>query len=470
MQVSKRSQIKREFEGAELGDERLSRRLVDIAGRMCLEPDRGIPRLMASEAQLEATYRFIGNERVSPEQVMGPHVAMTQKRAAAAQRVIIAHDRTTFCFAGETRREGLGRITGDEQGFLAQVSLAVSDEGCPLGVTAVQTWNRPTGQRKRRKPQPMSGAADSENARWWAGCQCAQAVLSSHNDVVHVIDRDADSYTLYHQLDAASMQHVVRSCHRRRCASSTRPTIEPLSDVVAEHSTVKLTRQVQLSRRGQGSSAKTRKSYPARRGRKATLQCSACTVTLHRPHQCDKALAPTLQLNVVEVNEVNVADGLTPVHWRLLTNLPVDTADDVAAVVDAYRCRWMIEEYFKAIKTGCSFEKRQFDSYKNLVRALAIFLPIAWQLLWLRFAARQHPDQPASSVLPDVTLTVLRYLVKKRQHRDLPDPLTVHHAMMAIASLGGHLKRNGPPGWSTLGLGWDRLLVAQDLYIDMVQM
>ncbi len=43
--------------------------------------------------------------------------------------------------------------------------------------------------------------------------------------------------------------------------------------------------------------------------------------------------------------------GETPVEWFLLTNLPVDTPDEIAFVVDCYRGRWTIEEYFKALKT-----------------------------------------------------------------------------------------------------------------------
>ena len=64
-------------------------------------------------------------------------------------------------------------------------------------------------------------------------------------------------------------------------------------------------------------------------------------------------------------------------------------------MVDAYRARWVIEELFKALKTGCQIEKRQMESYGALRIALALFLPIAVRLLALRDAARSEPDAPA---------------------------------------------------------------------------
>jgi hypothetical protein len=73
----------------------------------------------------------------------------------------------------------------------------------------------------------------------------------------------------------------------------------------------------------------------------------------------------------------------------LFTNEKLDTPADIEAVVDHYRARSVIEEYFKALKTGCSVEKRQLCTYEGLVRALALFVPVAWALLSLRELGRK---------------------------------------------------------------------------------
>jgi hypothetical protein len=98
------------------------------------------------------------------------------------------------------------------------------------------------------------------------------------------------------------------------------------------------------------------------------------------------------------VLERDCPKGQEPIVWYLVTNEPIDTAEQVAEVVDAYRARWVIEEFFKALKTGCQIEKRQMESYEALRIALALFLPIAVRLLALRDAARTEPEQACSAL------------------------------------------------------------------------
>jgi hypothetical protein len=88
-----------------------------------------------------------------------------------------------------------------------------------------------------------------------------------------------------------------------------------------------------------------------------------------------------------------------------------------------------------------------------LSNALALLLPIAWQLLLVRNEARERPDTPASELLLSDELEVLRAAARK----PLPAHPTIHDAMLAIAGLGGHLKHNGPPGWQTLAKGHQEL-------------
>lgn len=114
----------------------------------------------------------------------------------------------------------------------------------------------------------------------------------------------------------------------------------------------------------------------------------------------------------------------------------------------------MIEEYFKALKTGCSIEKRQLESYEALANALALLVPVAWRMLLARSAARTSPNAPAKTAFESTELIVLKHRLKLKT-----PPKTVKEALYATAKLGGHLKRNGPPGWGTLGKGMEELLL-----------
>jgi len=180
-------------------------------------------------------------------------------------------------------------------------------------------------------------------------------------------------------------------------------------------------------------------------------------VRIHRTESVDPRLAKWLDINVVQVSELNPPPGEAPVSWTLLTDLPISTADQVQAIVDHYRARWLIEEFFKAVKTGCAYEQRQLESYHALDNALATFLPIAWRLLVLRTMARAEPDLPATLALTSGQIAILRAVGRTK----LPLRPTLRNALLAVAALGGHLKNNGEPGWQVLWRGMRQLLAME---------
>src|SRR5512138_738179 len=127
-------EIRGEVENADFGDKRLTARLIRLAEVFSRAPDQSFPKAAGSDAALEATYRFFGNEAVSPAAILQPHIAATVARCAQALAVVVAHDSTELSFS--TDREGLGRLAGDEtHGFLGHFALAVAARTrAPLGV------------------------------------------------------------------------------------------------------------------------------------------------------------------------------------------------------------------------------------------------------------------------------------------------------------------------------------------------
>ena len=123
-------------------------------------------------------------------------------------------------------------------------------------------------------------------------------------------------------------------------------------------------------------------------------------------------------------------------------------------IVDGIDC-WLIEEFFKALKTGCAYEKRQLESLPTLLVALALLAPIAWRLLLLRHLSREPPATAATVALTPRQLQVLR---ASSVGAALPRSATVMDALRAVARLGGQLRQNGPPGWLVLARGFQKLL------------
>ena len=187
--------------------------------------------------------------------------------------------------------------------------------------------------------------------------------------------------------------------------------------------------------------------------RSARLGVSARSVVFQRPRYVTEG-PEALDVNIVYVRELDGPADQDPVTWVLVTNEPIATPAQVAAVVDHYCARWLIEEYFKALKTGCALEKRQLESFRSLTNALALFVPIAWRMLLLRSLSRTRPDAPADQALSRTQLALLRHLQPKK----MKEGATVRDALYAVAGLGGHLPQNGPPGWQTLARGMEELL------------
>jgi hypothetical protein len=454
------AEVTDELSQVTLGDARLNRRARRIAGILAASPGDSFPEQMCNDAELEALYRFLSNERVESGELLAPHFELTTARSIAAQDVIVIHDTTVFSFGGETRREGLGRIKKGGQGFSAHVGLVAGlEDGIPLGVIGLIPTTREGELQPRAETRAKVHDRPREFARWEELLDDCVARLDGCN-AIHVMDREGDAYPLLSKLNAADRRFVIRSKGDRTLAVPRGDTQQPrnLHDALEQAPHV-LTREVQLSTKRPDRMARLRK-VAARMARMAVLDVSVTSVELrHPPYTAGRSrkgstLPYSVPVNVVHVCERNAPTDQEPVEWVLYTNLAVGTLDDVAVIVDAYRRRWLIEEYFKALKTGCAFEKRQLETKHALLNALALFIPIAWRLLVLRHLSRLEPDIPASKLLNTRQLTILR----ARDKVTLSRVPTVREAMLAVAAEGGHIKNNGDPGWQVLGRGYEKLL------------
>ncbi len=141
----------------------------------------------------------------------------------------------------------------------------------------------------------------------------------------------------------------------------------------------------------------------------------------------------------------------------MVTTEPIDTKKQVEAIVDAYRKRWIIEEFFKALKTGCRYQEHQLESAKTLLILLAIETALAWRMLLARWMAQNDPNAPGNAILNATQLMLLAAIAKQKK-RELPSKLSASAVLYEIAALGGHIKNNGPPGWLVLRRGFDELL------------
>jgi len=442
--------VQRELESARLSDRRQAERLRRTSEKMAARPDKGLPQIIRNASQLEGAYRFFSNPRVEWEMLLEAHAEQTRERASRASRVVVAHDTTEFAFGGE--RKELGRLSRKTRGFLGHFALAIDGaSSMPLGVVHCESLVR---EEEKRGKRAGGGDEANEALRWHRG---AAAVHQDLPNAVHVMDREADSYVLLEEMLLRRQDFVVRVRYRDR------RTDEGPIGVLAASAPLQAEREVWLSPRPPHSSPRHRLRHPPRRGRLTKLEVSGYRgAELLRPDNVASDSSPRVVVNVVRVVEPHPPQGQEPVEWLLYTSLPVDTPEEMLAVVDAYRQRWLIEEFFKALKTGCAFEERQLESVHALLNLLALSIPIAWHLLRLRTLARVEPGAPAAAIVSSAQLACLRYELGPRA---LPKAPNVRQVLLAIAQLGGHLSNNGDPGWITIGRGYQDLLVLERGYL-----
>ncbi len=236
--------IRGEVETAEFGDKRLTARLVRIAEQLAKAPDQSFPKTARSDAALEATYRFFGNESVTPAAILQPHVAATAARCAQAGAVIVAHDSTELRFSSE--RDDVGRVSGDDtHGFIGHFALAVAaKDRAPVGILGMEPVFRERGTRvSYRRGRTLE---EKESKRWLTLVERVDSQLSNVPAAIHVMDREADAYELLAALCAGNRRFIIRLQIDR--AADTTMGRGRISDVMKRRRTL-LTRDVTLSAR-----------------------------------------------------------------------------------------------------------------------------------------------------------------------------------------------------------------------------
>lgn len=455
--VEGRSSLAEEMAGGDLGDDRLNARRDRLIDVLTQHPDAGFPEACANDSEVEALYRFLRNPRVSLDAVIDPHFQATRARCLALGDVLVIHDTTPMVFTGEQPRAGLTTVGRQRQGFWVHGALAVSADGLrvPLGLLSFKPFTHTRREPSYRPPWRERFKDPAKASRRWGDTVAAvRSQFGPAASAIHLMDREGDSYELFAQLVQHGDRFVIRLNHDRLVVPDSTPTAPRTLNGVLPR-TVLCERTVPLSTRRRGRrSPPSLKKHPPREGRLATLHFAAGAVVLARPRVCGRTLPATLAVNVVSVWEVGAPPGTTPVEWRLITTEPIDTVEQVTRIVDWYRTRWLIEEFFKCLKTGCAYEKRQLESLDTLLVALALLAPIAWQLLLLRHLARELGDAPAQIAVSPRQLAVLRAASTRRTRSPMS---TTRDVLLAVARLGGHLRQNGEPGWLVLMRGMQKL-------------
>ncbi len=473
VKAAKSQGLGEELASLDLGDARIERRARTMLTDLARSPDRSFPQTWSNDSELEAGYRFFSNDNAKPRAIVDAHASKTVQRAAAQQSpVLVAHDTTELCiplYFSDKLRKGLGTKSSRQQGFDAHVSFAVGldERATPLGTLALQAFigkDEATDARSKEFWEATGGLYDNEMQRWRDGILRAGELLAHlEQQVIHTGDRELGRYNMLAWMSYCGLDFVVRAA-LDQLAAGRKPRLSLTDALAATPWTGSVT--AMIARRAENRSKKAQKTHPSRQARKVCLSFRAKTLELVRADHKDAGAAynplgpvlpERLSMNIVEILELDPPVGEAPIHWVLVTSLPIETLAQQLFVVTCSRRRWIIEELFRALKQGCKYERRQLESAKALLVALALFLPVAWYLLRIQTTVAEAPNLQWRRLFSPAVVTAVRRLAPQLALRATA---TVEQVYLGIASIGGHLKRNGAPGWQTFIRGFADVVAA----------
>jgi hypothetical protein len=450
---------------------RLKLRFQAMLESMSNKPSLKFPAGCNGRAEVKAAYRFLDNEHVTASSILAPHRDATIERIRAQRVVLIPQDTTEL---DVTRPHeimvGAGPLNDSARvGFHDHASLALTPEHLVLGVVNAKIWARDPAEfekdaDQKRAERRAKSIEDKESVRWVEGhraaCQVAQEAPETH--IVSLADSEGDIYELIlegqHVEGVRKASFIIRACQNRALVATDETSPPESHDLLREQvlSTPILVERT-LEIRGRDPKSKdARKRKQPREPRTAVVVIRAARVKLRGPSRPGGKLED-VEINVVLVTELNPPPDAEPIEWILLTDLPIDTGEDVLHVIDYYACRWQIEIYFRILKSGCKVEESQLETATRFEPYLALNMIVSWRIMHVMMLGREWPDLPCDIAFDDDEWQAVYATVKKERPPSQPPPMKTIVGM--IASLGGWLGRkcDGPPGPKAMWIGVQRM-------------
>jgi hypothetical protein len=450
------------FGHAQLGDERRTKRLVELVDQMCQRPGGTLPQKFRKPADLRAFYRLMRQDDVTHEAILSAHRQATLQQIEQLETpVLVIHDSTELDFTTHKSLDRLGQIgSGSRRGYIAHHSLAVDPQTREVIGLCNQVLHRRAKVSKKETNAQKRKRTSRESLLWLKGTE----PLPGNRQLIDVCDRGADSFEFLEYELASGRRFVIRSSYCRRIyvghgdpASSDSSKLHEYARTLppAGTWTLQVTSKVEVR-------------SPSRRGKKQTVkrQAREANMTIaFAPVQIRPSTKKTgnygnrpLAMWVIRVWEIDPPPGQERLEWVLLTNEPIRSFADAYRVVGWYECRWIVEEFHKGMKTGCRVESPQFTREDRLQPAIALLSVVTLTLLQLRDASRRSDAKTrlAKTIISPLYVEVLSLWRHKKVRMDW----TVHEFYYALARLGGHQNRKSDhrPGWQVIWEGWKELL------------
>lgn len=437
-----------QFGNCALGDSRRTKRLVQIATQAAARPDGSTPDQTETWDRCKAVYRLMDCDAVSHANIIGPHCEQTRQSCPPGSVQLILCDSTDIDFGRSVPGLGpVGKKKSNRGFFLHSGLMRDAATGEIRGLAGQELFYRQPKRRQKVHKNTKRLDPKRESVVWG---KLIDQIGSPTPGVrwIHVCDRGADDYEVYLRAHLQNCGWVIRAARLNRKVQTIEGDSTTLEEQLARIP-VNACQQVSVPRQG---------NHPART---AEVELRYFPFRMPEPSRSNDWIrkhAPSepILMWCVEITEPNPPPGAEALTWVLITSEPVTNTAQASVVIQNYAKRWGVEEYHKALKTGCHVEERYYQTSERLERVTGLHVILALRLLQLRELADEQPDLPAKNVAPQIWVDTLAQIRNQSS-----DGMTIQQFVRHLAGLGGHLgrKRDGKPGWITLWRGLEKLLL-----------
>jgi hypothetical protein len=377
---------------------------------------------------------------------MASHAAERTATHVGGREIVVVQDTSELALGGRrARANGYGPVGkgGGVRGLLLHAAIALdAGSGALLGLVDAQVWNRDKGPATPRRSRVT---ADKESRCWLSVAAQAGAVLSSARSITVISDRESDIYEHFARRPA-NVELIIRASwnrkikHQFEAPAQLFPFVDSLPE--AGRFSVKIP------------------AAPGRKERTAELALRFSPVALCRPHPKPAPDLPdTIRLTMVDIREVSADHEGEPIHWRLLTTHAVTSPQQARRIVELYRMRWTIEEFFRTLKTaGFDIEAADIGAPKVMIKFVAAATVAAVTIMQLVRARDGTTEEKLAGAFELDDQPVLEALSSQLEgataRQKNPHPKgSLAFAAWVIARLGGWTAYYGKPGPKVMRLG-----------------
>jgi hypothetical protein len=415
------------------------KRGANLHAALVAHPCPSIRRLAGTRAREMQFTRLLRNPAVTADEMAAAAAERTAVQAAGRD-VVVIQDTSELALGGRrAKASGYGPVGkgGALRGLLLHGVLAVdAASGAVIGLVDAKVRNRTGGKVQSRRSR---ATADKESQRWIDGTVRAGEVLAGATSITGVSDRESDIYEHFASRPL-NMHLIVRACQNRQIDSGSGDPPGLLfcySDNLKPHGVV--TAKIPAA--------------PGRKAREAQLAVRFSHVTLLKPVNARGADLPaSIALTLVDVREASQPEEGEPIHWRLLTTHEVSSLCSACRIIELYRLRWTIEEFFHTLKTaGFDIEAADIGDPEVMIRFVAAATVAAVTVMQLVKARDGTTGQDLAEVFDPVDQPILEavsaQLEGKTARQKNPHPKgSLGFASWVMGRLGGWTGYYGKPG------------------------